>query len=185
MTFILSCGIWSVLPLLEEGLCDLRCGFYRAKSTLSVFWLFMTAFSHIPHDYPYHGNKRMNFLWYNQNIKIQNKPVYYKEFYKIGIHNISDFFDEKGGVILFIAWVEKGLARCHWLKWYGIVQAIKQHSPTAFCKQSISSTVTFVMASKDVFQCTTKDICICINERNGKNTVTVLEYVIIYLWMKV
>ena len=97
------------------------------------------------------GNKRINILWYNQNIKIQNKSVYYKEFYKIRIYNISEFFSEKGSIICFIASVEKRpITRCNWLKWYGLVQYVKQHFQTACYKQSISKTVTFVMASKEV-----------------------------------
>jgi len=99
-------------------------------------------------------------------------PVYYKEFYEIGIQNITDLFEEKGGIIPFKKWVEKGLSGCSWLKWYGIVQSAKQFSKAAG-KLNVGSAVTFVIGSKDIFQSTTKDICMCINEKNGRNTVTI------------
>ena len=66
-------------------------------------------------------------IWYNKNILIQRKPVFYKEFYELGISHFADLFNGNGSIIPFNEWVRNGLPQKHFLKWAGLVTAVRRN----------------------------------------------------------
>lgn len=67
--------------------------------------------------------KKDVFLWYNQNIIIGTKPIYFEDFYKIGIKYVTDLFDGSQKVIPFNAWTRKGLPLSNFMNWAGLISA--------------------------------------------------------------
>ena len=72
------------------------------------------------------GNLNSHMLWYNKNIKINNKSVFYDSFDKIGVKSVSDLFELNGKIIKFEDLENKGLERTEWFKWLGLIKAIKK-----------------------------------------------------------
>ena len=64
-----------------------------------------------------------NFLWYNQNIGIGGKSIYYERFHIIGIDRVNDLYDKNGKLIPFQYWVNKGLEHRDFFKWRGLINA--------------------------------------------------------------
>ena len=66
------------------------------------------------------------YIWYNKNILVEGKSVFYEEFYKIGIKYVMDLFNRQMRVKPFQYWIDKGLDVRHWLKWLGLIKAIRK-----------------------------------------------------------
>lgn len=63
------------------------------------------------------------FIWYNKDIKVNNKPVLYKSFYDLGIKYVKHLVKKNGEVIDF---KDLGLHQKEWFKWYQINQSIRK-----------------------------------------------------------
>ena len=63
-------------------------------------------------------------IWNNDQILVNNKSVYYKEFSEAGIMKIGDLFDVSGKIKSFNTLRIKQRSNIDFLRWYGIVQAI-------------------------------------------------------------
>ncbi len=64
-------------------------------------------------------------LWYNKNIQIDGKSVYYKSFVNAGMQCVHDLYNDDGRIVPFEAWRERGLETSDFLKWCGLVKASK------------------------------------------------------------
>ena len=62
-------------------------------------------------------------IWNNQNIKIENQPVYYESFLKVGVKFIHDLFIKESSRASFDYWVAKGLNKKNFMKWCGLRSA--------------------------------------------------------------
>ena len=72
-------------------------------------------------------------IWFNKNVCINNKSVYYDKFYYAGIVDIGDLF-ENLKIIPFEKWIPD-LDAGDFLKWRGLVNAIlkyRQSYPVRF-----------------------------------------------------
>ena len=125
------------------------------------------------------STRRSNFIWYNQNIIIKNAPVFYKEFYDIGICNLSDLYDEKHKLRPFEHWTKKGLSSNNWLNWCGLITSVKNVSEIKVdAKEN-----TFVIDDRNLMECTTKELYYCVNKKGGIENVQVprlANYVSLY-----
>jgi hypothetical protein len=113
---------------------------------------------------------RRNFVWYNRNINIENKSVFYKEFYNIGIHSIFDLYNDKGGLTPFKDLIARGLPKGNWLRWCGLVDSLKGYSGIQ-SKCPAKPNVCFMIGNKTLDDCKTKDIYAEVNDMIGRNTV--------------
>jgi hypothetical protein len=95
--------------------------------------------------------------------------VFYEEFYEVGIHNITDLYDSESRLTTFKEWLAKGLPSQNWLKWYGLMNAIK-HVSVATGQCCVQSAI-FVMNNKNVIESTTKDVYMHITEKAGPSTL--------------
>ena len=96
---------------------------------------------------------RSGYLWYNRNILIHGKSVYYPDFHNSGINYLSDLFDNNGQIIPFEELVSKGLDKEKWLQWYGLIHSIKSkwvHKRTFIQSENSNgiSTAFFVIGGK-------------------------------------
>ena len=64
------------------------------------------------------------FLWYNQHVIINKKPLFYSEFYNIGIKYASDLYNDMGKLKPFLYWQNKGLRPSCFIKWAGLVSVV-------------------------------------------------------------
>ena len=63
-------------------------------------------------------------IWNNNQILVNHKSVFYKEFLEAGIVKIGDLFDVNGKIKSFNTLRIKQRSNIDFLRWYGIVQAI-------------------------------------------------------------
>ena len=81
-----------------------------------------------------HGSQ---LIWNNCEILIQNKPVYYKSFYKVGMYHIRDLFIKDTALASFKYWVSKGLQPSSYLTWLGLRSAAINLRPQTIRNQAI------------------------------------------------
>lgn len=67
-----------------------------------------------------------NCIWYNRNVCINGKSVFYPEFLQAGIWYICDLYNEDGTVVPFNTWVSRGLRKLNLIKWSGLVQKTRK-----------------------------------------------------------
>ena len=70
---------------------------------------------------------KQNIIWYNKDITIQGKSIYYSDFYQAGLVYISDLYSETGKLKTFDFWKEKGMKSTHFLRWAGIKSTVSKH----------------------------------------------------------
>jgi len=84
---------------------------------------------------------KKGFIWYNKNIKIAKTSFFFKDFYDIGIRYLNDLFEQNLCVIPFTIWQNKGLKAINWLKWCGLISAIKHSLSTEQLKANVNKNV--------------------------------------------
>ncbi|MEK6266513.1 MAG: hypothetical protein N2B06_17345 [Clostridium sp.] len=74
----------------------------------------------------YNTNRILNTnIWYNSDIRINKKPVFWKIWYEAGIHSIKHLFNVRN--MAFYSWEEFDklyAIKCNYLHLYSIVAAI-------------------------------------------------------------
>jgi hypothetical protein len=71
----------------------------------------------------------MQYIWFNKNIKINKKSIYWENFFKLGIHFVQDLYDEQNKILPFNFWKAKGLLQLEYIKWHSLVTTIKKLNP--------------------------------------------------------
>lgn len=122
---------------------------------------------------------RRNFIWYNNEIKVDRQPFLCKELYNIGIMYVNDIFDKEGRVLSFEAIVKMGLSRSKWLQWQGLVKAVKN-----FCKSANVNSpshgkddMNYYVLGKNVHKCTSKHIYYVASKSNEMYVGRAANYV--------
>lgn len=69
-------------------------------------------------------NAKDNFLWYNKNILVQNKSIFYKDFFDLGIWYVQDLYTDDGVLVPFQVWTSRGLRKTNMIRWMGLVNKI-------------------------------------------------------------
>lgn len=117
-----------------------------SKRDIPAFYTDMlTVWSHIGQTQPLEKDV---FLWYNQNITVNNNPVFYPEFYKLGMKYVRDMYDEKCILIPFSKWVRRGLQSSNFMKWAGLISAVSKFKGELSNDQEVTKTPTFVVTLK-------------------------------------
>ena len=106
----------------------LQCNFNTQKTGMSystVLCKHINIWSEITYCKPDTVEKIKNqIIWNNDQILVNNKSVYYKEFSEAGIMKIGDLFDVNGKIKSLDTLRVKQRSNTDFLRWYGIVQAI-------------------------------------------------------------
>ena len=64
-----------------------------------------------------------DFIWYNKDIRINNKIVYCRNMMDCGLWTLHDLFDSNGAVISFETWRARGVHRKYFILWRGLISA--------------------------------------------------------------
>ena len=59
-------------------------------------------------------------------MTVDRRMIYYRDFYKAGLIYLSDLFDEKGRLVPYERWVEKGLRKGSWLRWQSLITSVRK-----------------------------------------------------------
>jgi len=86
----------------------------------------------------YRQSPQSQFLWNNENVKINGMSVYYSDFMQAGIWTVTDLY-ENSHIIDFKFWKQKGIQPDKYMAWRGLIAAIptkikkiiKQNKPKA------------------------------------------------------
>jgi len=104
------------------------------------------------------GSKKY-LIWYNQNILVNKKMIYYGDLYKLGIKYVSDLFDENGKPLQFSLLLEKGIKKCKWLMWSSLINSV---IISGLCKHTVEhvslNTGNFHIGKYDLYKMNAKQI---------------------------
>ena len=67
-------------------------------------------------------------IWFNNDIKIDGKGIFYKEWFKKGVKIFNDLVDEAGELLSFQNFQNKFDIQTNFLKYYGITQCLKKNA---------------------------------------------------------
>ena len=65
------------------------------------------------------------FLWYNSNLKINGKPIYYKQWHLKGINYVKDLFGDNLNFLTFEEFSKKYNHHQNFLEYYSLVETIR------------------------------------------------------------
>ena len=74
-------------------------------------------------------------------MRIDNKPIYYKNWYKAGIHFQNHLLDENFHFLTFDAFKEKFSVKTNFLQYQSVVSAVSKMKPICACTQAVTNTV--------------------------------------------
>ena len=68
---------------------------------------------------------KQEFIWYNKQLCVNGKSVYYKDFHKAGAWYIKDLYQSGGTPVPFNVWVSRGVRPQYLIKWMGLIKKTK------------------------------------------------------------
>jgi hypothetical protein len=68
---------------------------------------------------------KIYFIWYNKDVCINGKSIYYKHFREAGVWYIDDLYQSDGTPIPFKEWVSRGVNPQNVIQWMGLIQKTK------------------------------------------------------------
>ena len=80
-------------------------------------------------------------IWYNSFVRIDNKPIYYKNWHKAGINFQNDLLDENFHFLTFDAFKEKFSVKTNFLQYQSVVSAVSEMKSICACTQAVTNTV--------------------------------------------
>lgn len=70
--------------------------------------------------------KKHNFLWYNKDICINRRSLYYDDLFTAGAWYIEDLYQNNGTPVPFETWIARGVSRKLLIKWVGLIRKTRQ-----------------------------------------------------------
>ena len=68
------------------------------------------------------------FLWYNEDIKVDNRVIFYPKWHNAGFNFVHDLLTAEGNIKPFQALIDQGIDKGDWLKWQALVRIVKRES---------------------------------------------------------
>ena len=91
-------------------------------------------------------------IWYNSLIRIDNKPIHYRNWSSAGIYFVSDLLEEDSRFLTFDTFKEKFAIKAHFLQYHGVICAISNLKRKNYCPQMRSAgTDTKCLLSSETF----------------------------------
>jgi len=167
--YLKSCGIENIDLLLEA---DYSVTLLTKDVAIPSFYVNIL---NIWSKYVKGENPRTCIIWYNRHIKIEQKMIYYSDFFRAGIKYVSDLVNDQGHPFSFIKLVEKGIKQTKWLQWMSLIKAVKKsrlyknhHNVT-----SVSQEVQFLVRDKPIDKCSAREIYDHLLSTDWEDDVTV------------
>ena len=80
-------------------------------------------------------------IWYNSLVRIDNKPIYHKNWYKAGILFRNHLLDKNSHFLTFDAFKEKFCVKINFLQYQSVVSAVSKMKSICACSQAVTNTV--------------------------------------------
>ena len=112
---------------------------------------------------------RSSVLWYNKDIQVDGVPIFYRDLKDIGVCYIKDLYSEGNKMLPFQFFVNKGLNRNVWLKWYGLVNCVNQINNTVPSEGTQSA--MYGIGGKDIEKVKSKEMYCYILDRCNENVL--------------
>ena len=91
-------------------------------------------------------------VWYNSLIRIDNKPIHYRNWSSVGIYFVSDLLEEESQFSTFCTFKEKFVIKAHFLQYRGVIWSISNLKRRNHCPQMESAkTDTKSLLSSEAF----------------------------------
>jgi hypothetical protein len=90
-------------------------------------------------------------VWYNNNIKICEKSIFYKHWMQKGVHYIYDFFNENGQLLEFEDFCEKFDIQVPFTTFYGIINSIRKMNLTHDVNRIMNNNPYYPVFLKHIF----------------------------------
>ena len=74
-------------------------------------------------------------IWYNSLIRIDNKPIHYRNWSTAGIYFVNDLLEEDSQFLTFDTFREKFAIKAHFLQYHGVICAISNIKRKNHCPQ--------------------------------------------------
>lgn len=101
---------------------------------------------------------KSTFLWYNKEIKVGDKSVFFKSFHNAGIDYVYNLIDDQGKPYPFEILKDKGLKNGDWLRWSGLMHAMGKKIDN-YTNRNINNEVLFLIdENKSLSKANTKQI---------------------------
>ena len=90
-------------------------------------------------------------IWYNSLIRINNKPIYYRNWSSEGIFLISDLLEEDSQFLPFDTFKKKFAIKTNFLQYYGVLGAMSNLKHKNYCPQTrnVTTDTTSLLTSRD------------------------------------
>lgn len=69
---------------------------------------------------------KSNLIWYNREIRVNERSLFYKELFTAGAWYITDLYRLDGTAVDFETLVSRGVGRCNLIKWMGLIEKTKR-----------------------------------------------------------
>ena len=66
------------------------------------------------------------FLWHNSLIRIENRPFFYKAWFKAGVKEVKDLLDKDQTFLSSKAFIDKYNIKTNYLEYFKVISALKQ-----------------------------------------------------------
>lgn len=96
---------------------------YIKPGTLPPFYLKLLEIWSVVGE---HTHGKNTFLWYNRNIVINKKSLYYKDYFEAGAWYIHDLYKEDGSLIPFNDWVNRGVSKSSMIRWMSLIRLTRR-----------------------------------------------------------
>ena len=112
-------------------------------------------------------------LWYNSDIQIENKPIYYKQFEKNGIYYVNDLLDDDNQFYSLENIKKKINTNINFLSYVSLIRAVKEMLKTSSIRiNSLKKCIGPIVSRSTYMLLNNSSACKMINELFCKNNVT-------------
>ena len=66
--------------------------------------------------------EKQRFLWYNREICVNKRSLYYEDLFAAGAWYINDLYEQDGTPVTFEKWVSRGVNKHSLIKWMGLIK---------------------------------------------------------------
>ena len=110
--------------------CNIKCSDIQSLNIKNSFWndvLQSWAKVHYIFDNNVYikSEQPQNFLWYNSDIKLQNKVIYYKKWHEKGIQYVKDILDDNSNFLDYNQFKTKYDLNINFLHYYGLINKLR------------------------------------------------------------
>ena len=92
------------------------------------------------------------FLWHNSLIRIENRPFFYKAWFKAGVKEVKDLLNKDQTFLGYNAFIDKYYIKTNYLEYFNVISALKQFrkSCSAVLHNSLSNDIANLLSHSNI-----------------------------------